>query len=278
MYEDLIGLSNPLNYTGGKHRYLKDMFDVLPLNKKHLKVCDMFYGGGDLSSHLPKTWLTDAYEINVPLLNIHKQINRGELTLEKVEGIVERAGLDKHNSKNFEKLKAVYNWDKKDTLLLYTLICHSNTNRLRFNGKGEFNVQFGKRTFNANMKKKFIDYKNRLWERDFVFSSRSSLSCDLTQYDLLLIDPPYLNTVACYNEKGGWKLENELELHKKVKEASAKDVKFVYFGQFMSNGKENPYLKEFAKDFNVKVLKDTTEHCSSNRKNKGVTIEVMIWN
>lgn len=273
-----IGLSNPLNYTGGKHRYLKDMFEILPLDKEGLFVCDMFYGGGDLSSHLPKTWLTDAYEINKPLLAIHKQINSGKLTLSMVEDVIARAGLDKTNSKNFEKLKAVYNWTKDDALLLYVLICHSNTNRLRFNGKGEFNVQFGKRTFNDNMKKKFVDYQNRLSERDIVFSSRSSLHCDLKQYSLLLIDPPYLNTVACYNEKGGWKVEDELLLHEKVKEASDKGVKFVYFGQFISNGTENPYLKDFSKDYNVKILKDTTEHCSSNRKKKGVTVEVMIYN
>lgn len=278
MYEDLIGLSNPLNYSGSKHRYLKDLFEVLPLDKEHLEVCDMFYGGGDLSSHLPKTWLTDAYEVNKPLLDIHKQINSGMLTLEKVEGILQRAGLDKHNSKNFEKLKAVYNWDKDDALLLYTLVCHSNTNRLRFNRKGEFNVQFGKRTFNNNMKKKFLDYQRRLNERDFAFSGRSSLHCDLTKYNLLLVDPPYLNSVAVYNERGGWKIDDEVLLHKKVKEASEEGVKFVYFGQFISNGTENPYLKEFSKDFNVKVLKDTTEHCSSNRKKKGDTIEVMIYN
>ena len=272
-----IGLSNPFNYTGGKHRYLKEMKEILP-DVKHLEVIDMFFGGGDLSTHLPKSWDVDAYEINTQLLKMHSAIKKRDLDYIDVEMLIERAELSKTNEKAYDRLKAVYNWDKDDVVMLYTLICHSNTNRLRFNKKGEFNVQFGKRTFNPSMKKKLIDYSNRLQERDIWFYNKSSLLVDLNEYGLILVDPPYLNTTACYNEGGGWTVDMEKELHRKLHEASDNGKKFIYFGQTISNGTINPYLTEFAEKYNVKVLKKTTEACSSNRKYKGETIECMIWN
>lgn len=272
-----IGLSNPFNYTGGKHRYLKDMEEILP-KVKHLEVIDMFFGGGDLSTHLPREWGVDAYEINTQLLEMHQAIKSRNLTHTDVDMLVERAELSKTNDKAYDKLKTIYNWDKNDVVMLYTLICHSNTNRLRFNKKGEFNVQFGKRTFNPSMKKKLIDYGNRLQERDIWFYNKSSLLVDITEYGLILVDPPYLNTTACYNENKGWTVEDEKELHKRLHEANEKRCKFIYFGQIFSNGVENEYLTAFAQEYNMKILKDTTEHCSANRKKKGKTVEVMIWN
>lgn len=271
-----IGLSNPFNYTGGKHRYLKDMQEVIPKGE-NLSVCDMFFGGGDLSTHLPKSWEISGYDINKQLIEMHNAILSGHITVKSVEDMVLKASLSKVDEDAYTKFKAVYNW-VKDPLMLYVLTCHSNSNRIRFNGNGEQNLAFGKRTFNPSMKAKLADYINRIKSRDVFLYGRSSLGKDLNYYDLLLVDPPYLNTLACYNEKGGWKVEDEIALHLKLHEAHGQGIKFIYFGQIWSKGVENKYLQSFANGYNMKVLKNTTATCSANMKNVGETLEVMIWN
>ncbi len=275
------GLSNPFNYTGSKYRCLDDLFEILP-TENYLSVCDMFGGGGDLSMHLPVKWDVDFYELSKPLLEMHEAIRTRNLDVVDIEMMVGRAVLsksDKGCKTNFNNFKAVYNWSP-DPVKLYTLICHSNTNRMRFNKKGEFNLPFGERTFNSSLKAKLQDYINRLQSRksNVFFENKSSLDANLNEYDLLLVDPPYLNTVACYNEKNGWGIKEEEALHSKLLDAHEKGVKFVYFNQTISNGVENKYFTEFAKPFNMKVLKTTTETCSNNRSKKGVTTEVMVWN
>lgn len=269
-------LSNPFNYSGGKHRYLGELFEVLP-EVPFLKVCDMFLGGGDLSTHLPTSWEVSGYDIIPQLVEMHKAMQDGGITVKAVEDVIDKAGMNKTDEKAYNKFKAVYNWCR-EPLMLYALTCHSNTNRIRFNAKGEQNLAFGKRTFNKRMKAKLQDYIDRLGEREVFFYNKSSLEIDLSYYDLLLVDCPYLNTTACYNENGGWKVEDEILLHNKLHEAHKRGQKFAYFGQTTSNGVENIHLTEFAEKYNMKVLKDTTAHCSNNKKYKGVTKEVMIYN
>ena len=271
-----IGLSNPFNYTGSKHRYLKDLQEVLP-NKQDIKVCDMFFGGGDLSTHLPLSWEISGYDTNTQLIDMHKAIMEGSVTVSAVEAMVERAKLNKVDNKAYNDFRAVYNW-ARDSLMLYVLTCHSNSNRIRFNSKGEHNMPFGKRTFNDSMKAKLTDYIKRLSEREVFLYNKSVFDVDLDYYDLLLVDPPYLNSCATYNEKNGWTVEDEIKLHLALHEAHEKGKKFTYFGQVQTNGIVNKYLTKFAEAYNMKVLKDTTSHCSANKINKGVTIEVMIYN
>jgi DNA adenine methylase/adenine-specific DNA-methyltransferase len=125
------------------------------------------------------------------------------------------------------------------------------------------------------LKNKLIDYQNRLKDRDVEFYCKSAFDINFKLYDITLIDPPYLNTIATYNEKNGWNADLENMLHDKIK---SECNKFVYFGQTVSNGIKNELLVEFAKNYNVKILKTTTENCSSTKKKKGETVEVMIWN
>jgi site-specific DNA-adenine methylase len=275
-----IGLSNPYNYTGSKHRYLGDLFEALETFPKHeaLTVVDPFVGGGDLCCHLPEGWKVDAFDLESKLIGMHEMFNGsyGGYAIEQLDLRIKQMGLSRTNEDAYERLKAMYNQSEhEDSHLLYLLICHSNSNRMRFSKKSGFNLKFGKRTFNPSMKAKVIDYVDRLSKRNVTFQCKSYHLADFGSYDLTLLDPPYLNTTATYNEGGGWTLEDELALHAKIEKECKK---FVYFGQLWSKGVYNEALDMFAQDYNVKVLKDTTATCSSNRKKEGQTVEVMIHN
>lgn len=268
--------SNCFNYTGSKHRYLEALFSVLP-DDEHLTVIDPFVGGGDLISKLPTTWSIFASDEMPQLIGMHKEIQCGFLDTESVSRIVNEACLNSSSEHEYYMFRARYNdIGHQRPGDLYALLCHSNSNRIRFSPNG-FNMPFGKRTFNKDMQAKLDNYSELLSKLTIDFSCNKYTDIDFNKADLLLIDPPYLNTTATYNESGAWTINDEFELLTKINQSVKNGVKFVYFGQLWSKGVNNPHLEAWAKQFNVKVLNDTTSHCSSNRKG-GKTIEVMIYN
>lgn len=268
------GLSNPFNYTGSKHRYLDDIFEVLP-KEENLTVCDPFLGGGDLCCNLPVSWKVDASDLSKPMVNMHKSIQRNSLNKTVINKLMKQHSLSRTNEDEYYKLRTKFNSvNHKDSRLLYLLICHSNTNRIRFSNKTGFNMPFGYRTFNIELQAKLTNYIRRLKVRKIKFNCKDFRDVNFSKYDLSLIDSPYLGTDAVYNEKNGWLDIDQTDLLNKTdKEAN----KFIFFGQIWSKGKHNEELDIWSKKYKVKVLKETTANCSNNRKNKK-TVEVMIYN
>jgi DNA adenine methylase Dam len=269
--------SNPFNWVGSKHRYLKDLFDLLP-SAEGLKVLDPFVGGGDLISKLNTSWSVDAGDCMPEVIALHNAIKENKLTPETIAVEYNKRGMSKENREAFLKLRDEYNKTKKIELL-YLLMTNSFNNQLRFNKKGGFNMPFGKgrSSFNPNMKAKLNNYQNSLKGKGVNFINQSYKEFNFLNYDLLLIDPPYLNTTATYNESTGWSKSDDLELFNKLDQASEKGVKFIYFNQIWSKGVRNDGLADWSKKYNVRILKETSSNCSSNRVN-GATEEVMIWN
>lgn len=266
-------LSNPFNYTGSKFRYLPFFMKIMPL-VDNLTVHDMFYGGGDFSSHLNPTWKITGTDTNKYVIEMHTAIEEGIITVQSILEEIESHSLTNTNKLAYDDYRTLYN-DCPNPLRLYTLLCHSNSNRIRHSSAGKFNVPFGDRWFNLNMQKKLNAYIQRIAIRKrklFSDSYHSIINLGL-HFDLLLIDPPYLNTCATYS---GWNLNEEKELHSYLLSLNSKS-KFIYFGQTWSKGVENTLLTDFANKHTSIILPDTTSTCSSNRK-KGKTIEVMIHN
>lgn len=272
--------SNPFNYTGSKHRYLADLFEVLPdLKGRAIKVLDPFVGGGDLISKLPESCIITSGDASRQLVGMHNGMLDGEICKDSALEFSAKNNLGRASSDEYLALKDKYNASaSKSPLALYSLVCHSNSNRMRFAKRtGDFNVPFGKRFFNENMQAKLDNYRKWLERADVSFHNRSFDEWEFNSFDLLLIDSPYPNSVACYNEHNGWTLNQELKLYVKINDASNAGVKFVYFGQTWANGKHNPTLENWSNQYNVKTLKDTSYQCSANRKNDK-TVEIMVWN
>ena len=272
--------ANPFNYTGSKHRYLSEILKVLP-SSENLKVLDPFVGGGDLISKLPDSWSVTASDVSTQLIKMHKAMQAGSIGVNSINTICSDYNLDKENAKGYFELRSDYNSLTKTGShcpdLLYSLICHSNTNMMRFNKSGGFNMPFGKRTFNKNMQNKLLNYCELLNGASIEFLVNDFSDWDFLKFDLLLIDPPYAGSVATYNEQGGWAIEQEMNLYLKVDQAASNGVNFLLFGQVWANGVYNQMLDIWSKKYNVVELKNTSHQCSHNRKNDK-TIEVMIHN
>lgn len=276
-------VKSPLNYTGGKYKLLPQLLELFP--KQVNTFVDLFAGGGNVSVNVKaeKVVFNDLMWQVPEMLQEFKKIGVEE-SLRKIDGYISSYDLSKENKEGYLALRELYNKGKSDPLMLYTLICYSFNNQIRFNNKGAYNMPFGKdrSSFNPTLREKFIIFVQRLQSMEIQFSSKDFKELDLDtlgENDFVYCDPPYLITVASYNENGGWGEQAERDLLAKLDTLDKAGVKFGLSNVFESKGKENIILKEWAKGYTVHYLDHTYSNCSYHKKDKqSKDIEVFITN
>lgn len=276
-------VKSPLNYTGGKYKLLPQLLELFP--KQVNTFVDLFAGGGNVSVNVKaeKVVFNDLMWQVPEMLQEFKKIGVEE-SLRKIDGYISSYDLSKENKEGYLALRELYNKGKSDPLMLYTLICYSFNNQIRFNNKGVYNMPFGKdrSSFNPTLREKFITFVQRLQSMEIQFSSKDFRELDLDtlgENDFVYCDPPYLITVASYNENGGWGEQAERDLLAKLDTLDKAGVKFGLSNVFESKGKENIILKEWAKGYKVHYLDHTYSNCSYHKKDKqSKDIEVFITN
>lgn len=276
-------VKSPLNYTGGKYKLLPQLLELFP--KQVNTFVDLFAGGGNVSVNVKaeKVVFNDLMWQVPEMLQEFKKIGVEE-SLRKIDGYISSYDLSKENKEGYLALRELYNKGKSDPLMLYTLICYSFNNQIRFNNKGAYNMPFGKdrSSFNPTLREKFIIFVQRLQSMEIQFSSKDFRELDLDtlgENDFVYCDPPYLITVASYNENGGWGEQAERDLLAKLDTLDKAGVKFGLSNVFESKGKENIILKEWAKGYTVHYLDHTYSNCSYHKKDKqSRDIEVFITN
>lgn len=276
-------VKSPLNYTGGKYKLLPQLLELFP--KQVNTFVDLFAGGGNVSVNVKaeKVVFNDLMWQVPEMLQEFKKIGVEE-SLRKIDGYIGSYDLSKENKEGYLALRELYNKGKSDPLMLYTLICYSFNNQIRFNNKGAYNMPFGKdrSSFNPTLREKFIIFVQRLQSMEIQFSSKDFRELDLDtlgENDFVYCDPPYLITVASYNENGGWGEQAERDLFAKLDTLDKAGVKFGLSNVFESKGKENIILKEWAKGYTVHYLDHTYSNCSYHKKDKqSKDIEVFITN
>lgn len=276
-------VKSPLNYTGGKYKLLPQLLELFP--KQVNTFVDLFAGGGNVSVNVKaeKVVFNDLMWQVPEMLQEFKKIGVEE-SLRKIDGYISSYDLSKENKEGYLALRELYNKGKSDPLMLYTLICYSFNNQIRFNNKGAYNMPFGKdrSSFNPTLREKFITFVQRLQSMEIQFSSKDFRELDLDtlgENDFVYCDPPYLITVASYNENGGWGEQAERDLLAKLDTLDKAGVKFGLSNVFESKGKENIILKEWAKGYKVHYLDHTYSNCSYHKRDKqSKDIEVFITN
>ena len=277
-------VKSPLNYTGGKYKLLPQLLELFP--KQVNTFVDLFAGGGgnvSVNVKAEKVVFNDLMWQVPEMLQEFKKIGVEE-SLRKIDGYISSYDLSKENKEGYLALRELYNKGKSDPLMLYTLICYSFNNQIRFNNKGAYNMPFGKdrSSFNPTLREKFIIFVQRLQSMEIQFSSKDFRELDLDtlgENDFVYCDPPYLITVASYNENGGWGEQAERDLLAKLDTLDKAGVKFGLSNVFESKRKENTILKEWAKGYTVHYLDHTYSNCSYHKKDKqSKDIEVFITN
>ncbi len=278
-------VKSPLNYTGGKTKLLPQILPLFP--DKVGTFVDLFCGGCNVGSNVnaDKVIYNDYMSQIIELFKNWKDTNL-EDTIEYIETQIEKFNLSKQNQEGFLELRKQYN-EYRDIRDLFVLVAYAFNHQIRFNSKGEYNMPFGKdrSEYNKNMKTNLINFITRIQEQDSTFLNKSFDELNVEEFTkdtFVYADPPYLITVASYNENGGWNEQMEYKLLEYLDKCTENGIKFALSNVLEMNDKSNDILKKWAqeKGYNIHHLNYTYGNCNYHKLDKtvGLTDEVLITN
>ena len=272
-------IKSPLNYVGGKYKLLKE---ILPLFPNDIDTfVDLFGGGFNVGINVNAEHIVynDLEEHVVELLN-YLSDNETEKLLSEIDSLIEKYNLSKENAEGFNQLREYYNEENNSPIVFYTMICYAFNYQIRFNQNGKYNMPFGKArsSFNPSLRQKFIEFVEELHSKNITFLSESFETFnieDLDSNDFVYCDPPYFNSVAAYNEQGGWTEEHEEMLLILLDSLNDKGVKFALSNNLKY---ENPLLDKWKDKYNVYYLNGDYSNCNYHKIDRSKDVEVLITN
>lgn len=272
---------SPLFYVGDKYKLISEIKTHFP--QRINKFVEPFVGGGSVFMNIEANeYILNDIDANV--IEIHKYLTRQvgniDIFFENAWSIINKYGLScsylcdvvplelkqsfpktyfaKFNKDKYSQLKSDYNKsDRSDILSLYLLLIYGFNRMLRFNSKGDFNLPVGNVDFNANTVNALNSYfeevgtKNPQWSNlDFrVFLPQLELS----ELDLVYLDPPYLITFSEYNKR--WNDETERDLLNILDDFSMRNIKFAISNVTHYKGRTNDIFIEWARQYNMHSIK-----------------------
>jgi len=276
-------VKSPMNYVGGKYKLLHQIIPYMPEGVD--KFIDLFTGGCNVGVNVEaeKIICNDKTSEIINLLKGLKETDREE-AIKLVKETIEKYKLSKENAEGYKLIREDYNKGNREWYIFYSMIAHSFNHQIRFNSKGEFNMPFGKSRswFNPNLEKNFIKFVDRLHNIDIEFKNYDFRDLikelELTEDSLVYCDPPYINTLASYNEGRGWTLEDEKDLLDLLDDISSRGVRFMLSNVLEHNGIINERLLEWSKKYNTYDLNYSYSNSNYQKKNRGKSREVLITN
>lgn len=282
---------SPIFYMGNKKKLInKGLIDLFP-NNINIFV-DLFAGSGIVSMNVDANkYVVNDFNIKVYEFykmfknNISKIITKQILyNIQKFD--LPRMGVKQH-SEFSEKYKEHYFLlrkycnETKDILDLYSCMFYAFSQQMRFNSKGQFNMPFGNGAFTETNEEyiqngcKFFSQTNvNIFNKDF----REIKLDKLSSQDFVYLDPPYFNTIATYNENGGWKMQDEIDLFNMCEQLNKNNIKWGMSNVFMCKGKENTHLIEWCDRNNWNVYTFDKFTYSACGKGNSKAQEVFICN
>lgn len=294
-------IKSPLNYTGGKYKLLSQ---ILPLFPKDINTfVDLFCGGGNVGVNVNanKIVMNDIEEIIIKTLRYFKNSKSTDI-VNNIEKVIDEYGLSKssiygyeyygtnsnkglahYNKDKYLKLRSDYNNSRKDVITFYTMLIFAFNNQIRFNSKGEFNTSVNKRDFNNTLKNNLIKFIDKLKELNIDFLNKDFREVDLSSLnsdDFVYIDPPYLITLATYNEQNRWTKKDEKDLYILCDELHNRRIRFALSNVTHHKGLSNDELIEWSKKYNTYTIKSnySNSNYQKNKKEYNETIEILITN
>ncbi len=305
--EKISFIKSPLNYTGGKHKLLKQLNPYFPSNIN--TFYDIFSGGANIGINAigDKVVCVDKQEKLIELFNFFKTITFYDLE-NKIEKLIKTyklsntiengyeyynanssKGVGTYNKIGFSKLREdinnnIFKTEESHLIAFYTLIVFSFNNQFRFNKNNHINIPVGKRDFNNSIRKNLKLFVEKLHQMDISFLNSDFRNIDLDKIsnkDFLYLDPPYLITTASYNENGQWTEKDEIDLLFFLKKAHKKGIRFALSNVLTQGARENSILSDWVKENNFNLINLDYHYNNSNYQkiNKTEqTEEVLITN
>lgn len=283
----------PIVYTGNKRRLMNQ---IKPLLAPSHTFVDMFAGSCTVGLNADaKRVIFNDKDSSVMELMYFLAYNPIEDTVDLVKETVKDYGLSisgqdlggqraqDWNKEGYLKLREDYN-SNKSPLLFYLLILYSFNHQIRFNQSGMFNLPVGNGVWNNNAEEKLRafharakDLKTGFWSKDFIDIPLADKPQDFLYY----ADPPYLGTVATYNEQGQWTETDEHALLGYLDFVHDREQKFALSNCLETKGEKNQILIDWLdrRNYYVEHLSMSYSNANYQRKNpNSITDEVLITN
>lgn len=295
-------------YNRSPFFYVGDKFKLLPQLKENFpkdidRFIEPFCGGGSVFLNV------DANEyllndINTYMIRLHEFLvsysdcqddfwNILERDIEKYGLSATYMGKDvpqelrkefaktyfaKYNKEAYMKLRADFNENKTDMMLLYMLLIYGFNRMLRFNRKGNFNLPVGNVDFNQNVVNAVNAYFEYVKDRDIEFYNMDFQdfvnNADPTENDFVYLDPPYLITFSEYNKL--WDEDCEMRLIHFLDELNAKGVRFAISNVLWHRKRYNGTFNEWAQQYNI--VRIQSNYISYHDNTEKDSYEVLVKN
>lgn len=271
-------IKSPLNYTGSKYKLLSQLMPLFPKNIS--TFVDLFTGGGTVALNVDsqKTYAIDNNYSVIKLLSLFQKLSFDEL-VDQVKELEKYYGLSRDNKLGYLKLRDYYN-SYQDPVALFTLICYSFNNMTRFNSKGQYNVPFGKRIFNENIRKNLKETISVIQSKEIIFAfsdykeAFNLVNSQLDENSFVYCDPPYLITDAAYNSH--WDKQEFTKLLILLDQLNERGIKWGLSEVIFHKGKENDVLREWMDKYKVHYINSDYSNC--NYQTSGTSVEVYVYN
>ena len=272
-------IKSPLNYVGGKYKLLNE---IIPLFPNDINTFVDLFGGGlnvGINVNANKILYNDIESHVVELMKYLKNTEIQKLLME-IDGLIEKYNLSKENAEGFLKLREYYNESNNNPIVFYTMLCFAFNYQIRFNQNGKYNMPFGKNrsSFNPALRQTFIAFVNALHNKNIVFENMDFIQYNFDQLnsgDFVYCDPPYFNSVAAYNENGGWTENHEVKLLDILTVLDRNGIKFALSNNLKY---ENQILNKWITNYNVHYLNGNYSNCNYHKIDRSKDVEVLITN
>jgi len=289
-------VKSPLNYTGGKFRLLPQLLPLFPPEDEVPTFVDLFTGGANVAANYRanKVIAIDKQECAISLFDyLHRRRPEGVLRdlkraiahyhLSEVAkhgyahyGCDSSKGVGAHNRPGYARLKEDYNSGEHPfprDILFFLLIIFGFNNQIRFNKKGEFNIPVGKRDLNERVESNLRGFMASIHDLDvsFVYDDFRNLWSHYAPQkgDFVYADPPYLISVATYNEQGGWTEEDEGDLLALLDDLDSRGVRFALSNLLQQGEKKNSLLEAWMRKYVVHDIKMHYRNSSYQKNRQG---------
>ena len=294
MSEELV--LSPLFYVGNKFKLLPQLLPIFPDPSTVDTFYDVFGGSGVVSINVPYNKII-YNELDGRLVSLLKTVTDtpAQTIIDHVNNRVkefnlisyrteartkEQSGGKRQGETEYYKFREYYN-EHRDDLDLYTLTFFSFQNLFRFNRKGGYNASYGNQRWKpVEHSKKLIDYQNAVKDKDITIYNKNAFELlkETKPNDFVYVDPPYINTVAPYNENGAWTIEDDYKLFKELDRLNAQGTKFALSNVREHRGVTNQHLVDWAARNNYKLIDFRDKQYAAFGKGNANTKEVLIIN
>jgi len=277
-------IKSPLNYVGGKHKLLPQLLPLFP--KEIGTFYDLFGGGFNVGINVKAERHIYNDKLH-PVTNLLLDMYQNDIStlLQNIDEYIADYGLSKTNKEGYLRLRSDYNKipePLRPSYAFYALITHSFNNQIRFNKKGEFNMPFGVSSFNPTLRKRFVEFVEKLQTLDVKFYSKDFREFKVDTFDkrdFVYCDPPYLLSLATYNENGGWTEQDEKDLYTFLDEIGGK-VRWAMSNVLETKGKRHSLLESWVRKNGYKIhyLNASYSNCNYQRKKYKPDVEILVTN